>query len=358
MAIDVSRETVGTPRAHAGPAAAAKPAPAVVYWALAGAVLIAFEVYVLGRWVTGPHLKSTPTGPDEISSGTRAAYVALQVAVSVVTVLCLYFWVVRPWRREGRLTTDGMLAISGAALFFWDMCMNYTSVTLLYNSNFVNLGAWADGSWPGWTSPGASRLPEPLFICIPGYTCLVFGQVVAILWLVRRVKARRPGLGVLGTLGVIVGGLFALDTIIEVCLLRTGIYAYPGAIRSVTLFAGETYQMPLTESFFFGGLGLGAVAALSHFRDDKGNTVVERGVERLRISPRRRQLVRFCAIFGAVHVSFFALYMVPNQWLSTHSGPFPEGYKSYMLNGMCQSGADGRTCPGPGVPMARPKGTF
>jgi hypothetical protein len=47
--------------------------------------------------------------------------------------------------------------------------------------------------------------------------------------------------------------------------------------------------------------------------------------------------------------------MAPNQWLATHSDPFPDGYKSYMENGMCASGADGRTCPGPGVPMPRPE---
>jgi len=342
---------------RAEPAVAA-PARPVLYWAAAGALLLAFELFVLARWVTGSDLTTTPSGPDTISSGTQAAFTAIQVGVTVATVLCLYFWVVRPWRREGRLTTDGMLAISGGMLFFWDMCMNYTSVTLLYNSNFVNLGAWANGAWPGWTSPNGNLLPEPLFVCIPGYTCLVFGQVVFILWVLRKVKARRPSLGVPGTLAVIVAGLFVLDTIIEIALLRTGIYAYPGAIRAITLFAGETYQMPLSESFFFGGLGLGAVAALSHFRDDKGRTIVERGIDHLQVSARRRQLVRFCAVFGAVHVAFFVLYMVPNQWLATHAGPFPEGYKSYMVNGMCASGADGKTCPGPGVPIARPRATF
>lgn len=358
MAVDVARGTPVPTRAPLPVAAPAAPPRPIVAWGIAGALMIAFELYVLGRWVTGPHLKTTPTGADSISSGTHAAFVAIQVAVVLATLLCLWFWVVRPWRREGRLTTDGMLAIAGGSLFFWDMGMNYTSTTLLYNSNFVNLGAWANGSWPGWTSPGANLLPEPLFVCIPGYTCMCFGQVVAILWVLRKVKARRPALGFLGTMGVIVGGLFLLDTLIEICLLRTGIYAYPGAIRSITLFAGHTYQMPLSESFFFGGLGLGSVAVLSHFRDDRGQTVVERGVDQLRISPRRKQLVRFCAIFGAVHIMFFAFYTVPNQWLATHAGPFPQGYKSYMLNGMCQSGADGKTCPGPGVPMARPKGTF
>lgn len=115
---------------------------------------------------------------------------------------------------------------------------------------------------------------------------------------------------------------------IESVVLRAGAYAYPGGIREVTLWAGETYQIPLTETFFFGGLG------------------------RLAISEPRKQWVRFFAIFGAVHLSFFLVYTVPNQWLSTHSDPHPDGYPSYLENGMCASGAEQDQCPG--VPMPRP----
>lgn len=133
-----------------------------------------------------------------------------------------------------------------------------------------------------------------------------------------------------------------------------GIYAYPGGIREITLWAGETYQIPLSETFFFGGLGLGAIATMMHFRDDRGRTVVERGLDRVRLGARHKQLVKFLAVFGAVHLSFVVLYVMPQQWFATHSDPFPQGYPSYLENGMCQSGADGRTCPGPGTPMPRP----
>jgi hypothetical protein len=67
----------------------------------------------------------------------------------------------------------------------------------------------------------------------------------------------------------IVVGLTITDTIAEGCVLRTGLYACPGAIRGLTLFAGHTYQVPITETFLFGGVGLGSIAALMHFRDDR-----------------------------------------------------------------------------------------
>ncbi|MCV7412423.1 spirocyclase AveC family protein [Mycobacterium florentinum] len=322
-------------------------------WAAAGAVLLIFEVAVLARWVLGPNFKSTPPGPDQISSGHQVLFVALQIAVPLAAVVALYFWVFRPWRREGRLTTDGMLTLSAGMVFFWDMSMNYTSVSLLYNSHLVNRGAWANGSWPGWVSPDANRLPESLFITIPGYVALVFSQVMFVLWMLRKIKARWPKFRPAASVAFIFVGLVVVDTIIESMLLRTEIYAYPGAIRAITLFAGHTYQVPLSETVLFGGIALGAIACLSHFRDDRGQTVVERGLDKIRVGPKSKQLIKFLAIFGAVHLSFLVLYMVPQQWFAVHSGPFPADYKSYMINDMCASGSDGKTCPGPGVPMPR-----
>jgi hypothetical protein len=333
---------------------APRPWRPVLAWAAAGALLLVFEAVVLGRWVLGPNFKSTPPGPDQIPAGQQVLFTVLQIAVPIAALAALYFWVFRPWRRDGHLTTDGMLTLSAGMVFFWDMSMNYTSVSLLYNSHLVNRGAWANGSWPGWISPNANYLPESLFITVPGYVALVFSQVVLVLWILRKIKARRPGLGAGASVAIIFVGLVVVDTIIETGLLRSGIYAYPGAIPAITLFAGHTYQVPLSETVLFGGVALGAIACLSHFRDDRGQTVVERGLEKLSVGAKSKQLIKFLAIFGAVHLAFLVLYMVPQQWFAVHSGPFPAGYKSYMINNMCAAGDDGRTCPGPGVPMPRP----
>ncbi len=110
----------------------------------------------------------------------------------------------------------------------------------------------------------------------------------------------------------------------------------------------------MSETVLFGGLALGAIACLSYFRDDRGRTIVERGLDRLKAGDKARQTLKFFAIYGAVHIGFVVLYMVPQQWFATHADPFPAGYPSYLINGMCTGGADGKTCPGPGVPMPRP----
>jgi hypothetical protein len=244
-----------------------------------------------------------------------------------------------------------MIVLAGAMLFFWDMSLNHTATALLYNSNFVNFGAWANGAWPGWLSPNGNRLPEPVLICQPGYTSLVFSQVMLMLAVLRRIRARRPGLGPLGSVLILAGGLVVLDTVVESILLRIGIYAYPTGIRALTLFAGETYQLPMTEPLFFAGLGLGSIAALSHFRDDRGRTVVERGADALPITGRGVTGVRLLAVFGAVHAAFAVLYFLPCQWLATHGDAFPGGYPSYMINKVCDyQGQDATLPPCPGGP--------
>lgn len=326
----------------------------VLMWAALGVALMSFQVFVLARWIFGPHFIPTPTGSDALPRWQAVMFTALQIGVPVAAAVLFYLWVIRPLRRYRRLTTDAMIALSASTVFFWDMVMNYTSVSLLYNSHLLNRGAWANGSWPTWISPNANRLPEPLLIVPPAYTALVFSQVIIVLWVVRKLKTRWPQLGVPSTIALIFVGLVITDTVIEGLVLRTGAYAYPGGIRAITLFAGQTYQIPMSETVLFGGLALGAIACLSYFRDDRGRTIVERGIDRLNTGSKAKQAMKFLAIYGAIHVGFVVLYMIPQQWFATHADPFPAGYPSYMINDMCASGADGKTCPGPGVPMPRP----
>ena len=340
-------------RAQTVPLAASRSVPVVMLWAIAGMVVLAFQLYVLGKWVTGPNFVPTDPGPDPISEGKLLYFRFLEIAVSLAAVACMIKWLVLPWIREGRMTADGRLFAAGAMIFFWDMSMNYSSTALFYNSHFINYGAWNLGSWPGWMSPAANLLPEPIFITIPGYTSLVTTQAIFVCWLLRKAKDRWPQMGVLSTLGLIVLGCATVDSLIEIALLRMDIYAYPGAIRSITLFAGETYQFPLNEGILFGGLGVGSMAALHYFRDDKGQTFVERGIDKLRYGQTGKQFLRGFAVFGYCHVMFFTLYTVPMQWFSLKSDPYPEGYPSYLVNGMCVYGVNGDQCPGPGVMMPR-----
>ena len=331
---------------------ARRPRP-VLWWSSAGFVLLVFQVFVLAKWALGSNFKPTDPGPDALPAWESVVFTALQIAVPVAAVVLLYLWVIRPWRRHGYLTTDAMIALAASTVFFWDMVMNYTSVTLFYNSHLINRGAWANGAWPTWTSPHANRLPEPLLIVPPAYTALVFSQVIAILWLLRKIKARWPGVGIVGIVVTIVVGLTLTDTLVEGLVLRTGVYAYPGGIRAITLFAGQTYQVPLSET---------VSRRFCPWRHSVSQLFPRRprpdgcraGNQHSYLGFQGQAGGQIFAIYGAIHLGFVVLYMLPQQWFGTHSDPFPANYPSYMVNDMCASGADGHTCPGPGVPMPRP----
>ena len=326
----------------------------VVWWSILGMLMLAFQAYTFGSWISGPNFVPTPTGPDQLPEWQRMYFIALQIVVPVLFCAAIWFWVIAPWRRDGKISLDGMIALAGSTTVFWDLCLNYTATGLLYNSHLINYGAWTTGSWPSWVSPAGNLLPEPIFVTFPGYLALVVSQAFIICGIARKAKQRWPEMGAVSIVCLIVVGVTILDSVLEIALVRSGVYAYPGGIRAITLFAGETYQFPLSEGFLFGGLAVGAMACLWFFKDDKGLTLAERGIERTRLSEGNQRWMRFFAIYGFIHMAFFALYMVPNQWLALHADAFPEGYPSYMMNGMCVSGPQHNLCPGPGIPIDRP----
>jgi hypothetical protein len=238
-----------------------------------------------------------------------------------------------------------MLAISWSLMWFWDPMMNYTSPHLLYNSHLLNFGSWTLGSTPGWISPNGNLLPEPLLIEIPGYPLFCLGSVLLANALLQRSRLR---LSKLQMVGVALPFLFVADTVIEVGLIRTGLYVFPGGIREITLFAGTPAQFPLTEALFC-SLGWSASFLLLVYRDDSGMSFVERGTERLTLRPSGRKAARFLAVFGFTHLATLMLWVLPNQWLGLHSDPYPSGLPSYLINNLCVYGASQDQCPGPGV---------
>ncbi len=157
---------------------------------------------------------------------------------------------------------------------------------------------------------------------------------------------------------LIVLSIFIFDTIAEIILIRSGIYIYPGAIHALTLWPGQWYQFPLTEGFLFGGLGIGLTACLMYFKDDKGESFADRGLEKTRYSSGTKQVLKFLSLFGCAHFGFLMLYTVPSAFVALHSDEFPEYIPEPFKYGMCAYGIEAKLCPGPGVMMPRPTQQF
>ena len=64
-------------------------------------------------------------------------------------------------------------------------------------------------------------------------------------------------------------------------MLPIGFYTYPGAIRAVSFNAGTYYQWPIYEGLMWGGVQA-ALCCLRFFTDDRGRTIVERGLDNVR----------------------------------------------------------------------------
>jgi hypothetical protein len=97
-----------------------------------------------------------------------------------------------------------------------------------------------------------------------------------------------------------------------------------------------------------------ALCCLRYFTDDRGRTIMERGLDSVRGGFVRQQFTRFLAIFAGVSACFFFFYNVPAIYLGMHADPWPEDHqkRSYFNGGICGEGTD-KPCPHPDLPLPR-----
>lgn len=330
--------------------AAVKP---IRVWAAVGGAILALQLYVWIRWITGPYFQRVPAGPSDPPMYMKVPLMANAIVLWVGLPFALWWFIIRPWRRERRITLDGMLFVSMGLMFFQDPLLNYFNTWCTYNTWLFNRGSWSSNI-PGWVSPEepGRQVPEPLLTNALGYTYGVLLITIVGCWLMRKVKARWPGISNLRLVAVTYALAFVFDFVMEgLVLLPIGFYTYPGAIRSVSINAGTYYQWPVYEGLMWGGVQAG-LCCLRFFTDDRGRTVVERGLDRVRGGFGRQQFTRFLAIFAAVSACFFVFYNVPAQWIGMHADPWPEDHqkRSYFNGGICGDGTD-VPCPNPALPM-------
>jgi hypothetical protein len=324
-------------------------------WATIGGAILVFQLYVWISWITGPNFERVPTGPSDPPTYMKAILITWTAVIIIGLPISLYYFIIRPWRRERRITLDGMLLVACGLLFFQDPLLNYFNTWSTYNTWMWNRGSWVQDI-PGWQSygePGA-MMAEPILMNAPGYSFGVLLCTMLGCWVMRRAKAKWPNISNLRLIGVLLIWTFIFDFIIEgLFLMPMGLFTYPGAIQSLSINAGTYYQWPIYEGLMWGGVQAG-LCCLRYFTDDRGRTFVERGLDQVRGGFVKQQLTRFLAIFAACSAFFFLLYNVPAQWFGMHAEPWPEDLlkRSYFTMNICGDGTD-RLCPDPAIPMHR-----
>jgi hypothetical protein len=321
-------------------------------FAAVGAGAIALQLFVYGRWLaSGP--TATPTGTDPVPGWMEAAVVAHEIASPVVALVCVYHFIVKPWRRNGHLTLNGRVLIACLLMYWQDLGSNYFNHVYTYNAAFVNFGSWYNFI-PGWASPRGGHLVEPIIFIGPAYAYSFLLPALLLVTVMRRAKARWPLVGPFKLLSaaLFVGGL--LDILVEVTWARLGLYTFTGTIPSLTVFSGHYYQFPVYEVILIAFLWTG-FAALLYFRDDQGNTVAERGVDDLRATARQKSGLRFLAIVGYANAALFAYNVCFGAFTLFPSFRWAEDIvqnRSYLRNEVCGASTT-YACPGADIPIPR-----
>ncbi|HMC04238.1 MAG TPA: spirocyclase AveC family protein, partial [Actinomycetota bacterium] len=152
-------------------------------WAAAGAIFLMFEIYLAVRWFVSGNFKPTSPGPTPVPSFMKVTLVTIMVVGALATLAICWFMVVKPRRREGRLTTDGLFVIAFALLLWQDPLSNWLGPGFIYNAWMPNRGSWLGGV-PGVVMPNAHRLAEPLPFA-DAYIWGTLGGVLVFNWLMK-----------------------------------------------------------------------------------------------------------------------------------------------------------------------------
>lgn len=326
----------------------------VKWFAWLGAGILSVEAYTIISWVLSGNMTRTPNGPDKVPTFMAVAAHVQEVLFPAIALFLFYRFCYKPWRRERRITFDGLFIIVISFMYWQDPLVNYLSPFATYNSVFwVQFGSWA-GNVPGWISPNGNKFVEPWLFAGFAYPAWVFGGAVVGGFVMRWARAKWPTMGTVGTLLVCFGFLAAFDIVCEVTWLYLGSYAYNGSIRSMSIMANTYHQAPIYE-FILWPILWTAITAIRFFKDDKGFSVVEKGTDQLKVGQKGKTFVRFLALTGGVQGWMLFFYCFPFAWINAHNDPWPADFnnRSYLRNELCGAGTTYH-CPGPGIPINRP----
>lgn len=338
----------------------AKKIQPVVWWAGAGALILAGIAYIMIRWITGPYFKAVDPGPTQVTDWQHYALLVIQVGGTALAAWCLWHFLVRPWRRDGKPTSEGLLAVSYLTLYVQDPVSLSGGYWFTYNATMFNRGSWAP-YLPFFDAPSGTpgnMLAEPIFGMGSGYVYFWIIGVAFALWALKTAKARFPRLGIVGALIAAYVACVIFDVVLEGFIwMKTGFYAYPGA-PGPKLFEGSFTAYPFVEGILIGFL-LTPYALLRYYKDDKGYTIVERGVENLRVGSRTKVLLRFLALTAVAHGIYFFCYNVYAYHVGVNQVEWPKAVqqRSYLLNGVCGEGTN-RACYSRSIPNSREHSSY
>lgn len=316
-------------------------------WAFVGAAFLAVEIYALAWWLaTGTR---TPAGSTPVPAYMKFFIVFWWIVISLGLPVFLYIVLVKPWRRGGSITLDGLLSLAFLTIWWMDPMSNWFRPWITYNAWGPNLGNWTPHI-PGWFSPNAGAVAEHVAFIIPGYCWVVFGMVMVGNLVMRKTKARWPHMSRAGVVGICFLFFLVFDAVAEPIWMMSGLYSYAGAIPSLTIFYGHYFQYPIYNGVLVAAWWT-TFCYMRFYRNDRGETAVERGVSELKAGPTAKAWIRWLALVGALQSAFTVVFTIPAILLSLYATwPADITNRSYFTEGLCGPSTT-MACPSPETPI-------
>ncbi|WP_241833097.1 spirocyclase AveC family protein [Streptomyces caatingaensis] len=292
-------------------------------WSALGAILLAFEGYVLTSWVVDGGYRLANSGTAGGGGVERGIDVVLPL-VSATGTLLLGVFFFQKCRARGRLDFDALLFVALLLASWQSPFLNWVHPVLTSNTNVLG----AVGSWgpymPGWQGKGPHQEAElPLVTLSVSLTALL--ATMGCSTVMRLIAARRPAIGRFPLLlaGFLVAVLFDAT---EPLITFIGVTVWTRAVPEVTLWSGHWYQFPLYQ-MLASGLFVGALSTLRLMRNADEETRVERGAGAF--PPAVRPAMRLLAVLGATNAALF-LYTGIHILVSLADGSPPTGLPAYF----------------------------
>ena len=321
----------------------------VAWWSLLGAGFVAFEAYVFIAWIASSDFHDIGPGKTPLPTSMKVALVACCASTLGLGLWLIWRFVIKPWRRERQLTVVGAFGLATCLMFWQDPSQNQVIPWFSYNHWLPNMGSWAN-QIPGVVQPHADALADPIYASIPGFVLLYFGGMLVGKSLMERARRRNPDISSPKLIFMTIAAGTVVMGCLELAWMRTGFYIYPNTIKSLTLFSGQYYQIPVYE-FIIDGVTVAAMGWLIFFRNDKGETIAERGLSQLRVSAGKKSLMRFLAFTAIINLVFGAYDLVVQPFAMNASGvPKSIQERSYFMGGYCGAGTQ-MACWNPALPI-------
>jgi len=323
-----------------------KPFNGVYALAFVGVLIVGYALWTWGAWLSdGPHPVTKYRDPSSPSLWVARGY----EVVMVIATVAILVHVVRGCIRKRAFTTDASILVAGFFTLFWDPMVNWMQPNFFYSSQWINVNTWT-GYAPGVVNPTASQMPQPIVFIGLIYPFGLLGFSMVLNKGMSAARSRWPELSNAGLIALTFVGGLSLGLLLEAPMFLMNLWGLPGAPRALALFDNNhrfAWAEYVTTTIVFTTMG-----CVRFFRNDKGQTIAERGLQNL--SAAARAVVATLATVTLFAMAMWVLLLIQIP-AGLHAAPYPQGYPKHMINDLCdvQPGMHTEYGPCPGTPGFR-----